>query len=453
VRVLSRTRAPALALAAAVLAACSVQPQRPQAPPQSAPVLPPPATPVIPPPTPPAVPDVAVQASPWQRLRDRFAMTSCDYRPQVMRWAQRYTKSPRRFAASWERSLPFLLIVVDELERRDLPGEFAMLPYVESGYEPVASRGDRPAGMWQLMPDTARGENLAINADYDGRLDAQASTTAALTLIERYQKQFGDWRLADMAFNSGEFRVKGLLRGRDARALSAAELGKLTFNQITHDHLDRLLALACVVSDPQRFNVTLPEPTPGDHLEAVALQSGMDVRLAARLAGMDPADLKRLNAGYRRNRMATGVDYRLLMPADRVERFHSVAQTIPVDLWNDWREQRAARTSGIASWAAEAGVPVAVLAAANALAENTTIAPTTRLLLPGREAATETTDSPSRANVHVVKSGDTLSGIAHRYDVPLAQLKRLNPAVNGKLLRPGARLRVEATAADAGGAD
>jgi membrane-bound lytic murein transglycosylase D len=407
----------------------------------------------IPPPPPPAVPDVPVQVSPWQRLRDRFAMTTCDYRPQVVRWAQRYTKSPRRFAASWERSMPFLLIVVDELERRGLPGEFAMLPYVESGYEPVSARGDRPAGMWQLMPDTARGEGLVIDADYDGRLDAQASTIAALTLIERYQKQFGDWRLADMAFNSGEFRVKGLLRGRDARTLSAAELGKLTFNQITHDHLDRLLALACVVSDPDRFNVELPEPTPGDRLEMVALQSAMDVRLAARLAGMEPADMKRFNAGYRRNRMAGAGPYRLMMPADRVQRFHGIAQTIPVELWNDWREQRATRTSGIASWAAEAGVPVAVLAAANALAETTTVGPTTRLLLPGRETDTETTDAPSRASVHVVKSGDTLSAIAHRYDVPLAQLKRLNPAVNGKLLRPGARVRVDAASVDAGGAD
>jgi len=440
----------ALALAAALLAACSIEPQRPApAPPIAAPAPPPtPAAPTVTPPAPSAVETAPEQASPWPGLRSRFAMSPCDYRPQVLRWARRYTSSPRRFAASWESAMPFLLIVADEIERRQLPGEFAMLPYVESGYEPVSSRGDRPAGIWQLVPSTAREEGLLINADYDGRLDVPASTTVALTLIERYQKEFGDWRLANMAFNSGEYRVKNLLRGRDAKSLSAAELGKLSFNQITHDHLDRLLALACVVSDPGRFGVTLPEPTPEDRLKTITLQSGMDVRLAARLAGIDAEEMKRLNAAYRRNRMPANVPHQLLMPADRVLGFETAAQSIPVALWNDWREQRAARTSGIGSFAAEVGVPVAVVATANGVGEQTTIVPSTRLLLPGRDSASEDSkaaaDEAQRARVHVVKSGDSLSSIAHRYEIPVTQLKRLNPSMKSNLLHPGDRLQVGA---------
>jgi len=349
--------------------------------------------------------------------------------------------------------MPFLLIVVDEIERRDLPGEFAMLPYVESGYEPVSARGERPAGIWQLVPRTARAEGIVIDADYDGRLDIEASTTAALTLIGRYQKEFGDWRLANMAFNSGEYRVKNLLRGRDARSLSAAELGKLSFNPITHEHLDRLLALACVISDPARFDVTLPEPTPADRLETLNLQAGMDVRLAARLAGIDVSEMKRFNAGYRRNRMPARAPHRLMIPADRVAGFEVAAQAIPVDLWNDWREQRAARTSGIGSFAAEIGVPVAVLAAANAVGEQTTVLPSTQLLLPGRDAASDkaaaaSSDEAERARVHVVKSGDNLSSIAHRYEIPVTQLKRMNPSMKGNLLHPGDRLQVGAADTD-----
>ena len=375
-------------------------------------------------------------------------MQGCSYRPQVARWAKRYAQSPRRFAASWERALPFVLVVLDELERRDLPGEFAMLPYVESSYDPGTPHGYRPAGLWQLDFDTARGQGVVIDADYDGRLDVITSTTAALDLIEKYEREFGDWRLADMAFNSGEYRVKALLHGRDAHALDAAELGKLAFNPITHDHLDRLLALACIIEDPAKFNVELPEPSPSDRLETVALESGMDVRLAARLAGMDPADLKRFNAGYRRNRMASRMPYRLVMPSDRVERFRAASKDIPVALWNDWREERAARTSGLASWAAEVGIPVAVLAAANAIGADTTVGPTTRLLLPGRETETRSTDSrdddKQRARVHVVKAGDTLSSIAHRYDMRVDELKKLNPKSHG-LLHPGDKLRVGAT--------
>ena len=139
---------------------------------------------------------------------------------------------------------------------------------------------------------TAEGGRAGHARSSDGRLDVAASTTAALSLIERYQKEFGDWRLADMAFNSGEYRVKNLLKGRDAHSLTAAELGKLAFNQITHDHLDRLLALSCIVADPARFGVTLPEPSADDRLKTIILQSGMDVRLAARLANQ-PAVCRR----------------------------------------------------------------------------------------------------------------------------------------------------------------
>ena len=367
-------------------------------------------------------------------------MTTCDYRPQVMRWAHRYTASPRTFAASWNDALPFLEIVVDEIERRHLPGEFAMLPYVESGYDPIPARGDRPAGMWQIDPDTAREEGLVVRADYDGRLDAEASTTAALSLIERYEKEFGDWRLADMAFNSGEYRVKNLLKGRDAHSLTAAELGKLAFNPITHDHLDRLLALSCIVEDPARFGVTLPEPNADDRLKTIILQSGMDVRLAARLAGIETSEMKRYNAAYRRNRMVSGVPYQLLMPASSVEKFQAAAEAIPVALWNDWREQKAARTSGLASWAAEVGIPVAVLAAANSMDETETVGPTTRLLLPGRDA--NLPDKLAHSSTYVIKAGDTPSSIAHACGVSLAELERMNPKLDAKRLKPGERLRV-----------
>lgn len=443
---LKRLRAPAFGLlVAALVAACTTQPERPALPAPS--IEPPPAPPpAVTEPTPPQT-EPGLQAaqpiSPWPRIRARFAMTSCDYRPQVVRWARRYTSSPQHFTAGWARALPFVLIVADELERRNLPGEFAMLPYVESGYEPVVAHGDYPAGMWQIDADTAREQGLVVTADFDARLDIVASTTAALSLIERYEKEFGDWRLADMAFNSGEYRVKNLLKGRDARALSAADLGRLAFNPITHDHLDRLLALSCIVADPARFGVTLPELEPGRRLKTITLQSGMDIRLAARLAGVDPADMKRLNAAYRRNRMVAGVPYELLMPVASVERFQQSAQAIPVPLWNDWREQRAARTSGLASWAAEVGIPVTVLAAANALGESSTVDPATRLLLPGRDK-NAVDEVPAPTATHVVKPGDTLSSIAQHYSVPLAVIKRLNPEVGSKTLHPGDRLRVAA---------
>lgn len=427
-----------------LLAACATPPTRtPQAPPSTPPAPPPaPATTATPPPAPATSPE---ERSLWGRLRSLFAMQGCDYSPGVQRWAKAYTQTPRAFVASWKRALPFLGLVVDELEQRGLPGEFAMLPYVESTYQPIATRGDMPAGMWQLVPDTAREAGLVVRKDYDGRLDALASTHAALDLIADYYREFADWRLADMAFNSGEFRVKKLLAGRDARDLDADELARFKFNRITHDHLDRLLALACIVEDPARFHVILPEPGPDTRLRVTQLPAGMDLRLAARLSGVPVDDLRRWNAGYRRNRMADGVPHRLLLPETRVERFLVASQAMPQPLWNDWREERAARTSGIGSWASQLGVPVAVLAAANAVGEDATVLPATRLLLPGHEP--EPADEPApgarHARTHVVAAGDTLSGIAHRYGIPLRRLQQLNPQA-GRMLHLGDKLRLDA---------
>ncbi|NCT67913.1 MAG: transglycosylase SLT domain-containing protein [Rhodanobacteraceae bacterium] len=433
--------------AALLLAACTAPPVRP--PPPAAPA-PTPPTAEQPTPSAPAapVPDAHATQSPWPRLRQRFALNACAYRPEVQRWVTQYAKAPLQFNANWTRAMPFLLLVVDEIERRDLPGELAMLPYVESDYRPVPARGgDRPAGMWQLMPDTARNAGLAVRADFDERLDAQASTRAALDLLERHHRQFDDWRLANMAFNSGEYRVRRLLGGRDANTLSAAELAKLALSPTTHDHLDRLLALACIVETPERFGLKLPEPGPDDRVRAIALEAGMDIRVAAHLAGIPVELARRLNAGYRRNRMPPDGPHRLLLPESSLARFHATADAIPVALWNDWHEERAVRTSGIGSWASQLGLPVAVLAAANALDPNTSVNPSMRLLLPGREADPPPDDAAARASarsprVHVVAAGDTLSHVARRYSIPLARLKRLNPQAG--TLRPGDRLRLSA---------
>ena len=440
-----RSRATLPVVFTLLLGACATPPTRP---PQVLPA-PPPVETAIPAVEPVAAlpPADAMPASPWVRLRASFAMQGCAYRPEVQRWAAIYTKRPRQFAASWEKAMPFLLLVVDELARRKLPGEFAMLPYVESTYQPVASRGDRAAGMWQIVPDTARERGLIVNATYDGRLDAIASTSAALDLIAHYRDEFSDWRLADMAYNSGEFKVRKLLRGRDARSLSASELARLAFNPVTHEHLDRLLALSCIIDDPARFGVTLPEPRAEDIFAMVPLKTGMDLRLAARLAGLDVRDVQRWNAGYRRSRMPATAAYQLWLPKDAIARFEAAAAAVPVELWGDWHEQRVASSSGIGTWATQVGVPVAVLAAANALDEDATVTRESALLVPGHDS--DPVDDAAPASTHersvVIRSGDTLSRIAQRNSIPLGQLRKLNPGASGTL-HPGQRLRLGGSA-------
>ncbi|HUD42114.1 MAG TPA: LysM peptidoglycan-binding domain-containing protein [Dokdonella sp.] len=428
------------------LAACGTLPRQAPAPASVPPPAAPsalPAPPAAPKPVPPVEPEPAAERSPWQRIRDGLAMPGCDHGADAMRWAHRYAASPRRFEASWVPAMPLLLWVLDEVERRKLPTEFVFLPYVESHYRPLPGRSGQPAGMWQLTATTARGQGLHVGADYDGRLDLVESTRASLDLIALYEEKFADWRLANMAFNAGEFRVRRLIEPLGDKRLSPGELARLALSRTTHEHLDKLMALACIASDPARFGVRLPEPRAADRLQTVTLPRPIDLRVAAHLAGIDVDTLRRLNAGHLRTRIAADAPLRLVLPAPQAQRF-TAASADPADtLWSDWRELRTRHATDVAALASAAGVDAHLVGLANGLAADARIADGARVLLPGREQAAPAADQ-AKAAIHVVKSGDTLGAIARRYRVKLAQLLRWNALSASATLRPGDRIRVTA---------
>jgi len=370
----------------------------------------------------------------------------------VLRWAHIYTQSPQGFQASLSQAMPFLLIVLDQLERRDLPGEFAMLPYIESTYTPLQSYGDRPGGMWQIVPNTARSFGIRINSDYDGRLDMYASTTAALDMLKQYQQEFGDWRLANMAFNAGEFRVKQLVKGHGID-LSPNDLRSIGFDAETHEHLTKLLALSCVISNPERFHVTLPQPRDVDYLHVVDLDAPVDLRLAARLAHLSDAELRRLNPGYLLPRMPDAGPYRLLLPQARVATFEQTLAQLPKSQWRDWHPVRLQQTEPLALLADFHGISETALATINTLAMGDSAHIGSELLVPGRDnnnSAHEMTIAPARAVVqaspgdklHTVQSGDTLWHIATHYGIQVRDLLRWNNLSVGSTLQLGQKLRV-----------
>jgi membrane-bound lytic murein transglycosylase D len=407
---------------------------------------------VVTPPPPPSLPPApTVAASPWDRLRQRFAMPSCDYNPAVRHWARLYAQGPGQFSASLSTVLPFLLVVLDQIEQRGMPGEFAFLPYIESTYVPLASSGDRAAGIWQLMPDTAREAGLRITPDYDGRLDIYASTNAALDLLQRYGQEFGDWRLADMAFNAGEYGVKQLV-GDDKARRSATELGRLRVHAGTHEHLAKLLAVACIVADPQRFNVELPDPDIDDTLALIEFPAPVDIALAARLAGIDEARLRRLNPGLLHARMPANGPFHLLLPASRRMAVEQTLGKMPQYAWRDWHSVALKQTETLSLFATENDLDLSALAAINDVPGDAPLAPGTHLLLPGRAASDGdlVQDLPQRASRETlsgtlrVQAGDTLWSIAQRYGLRMDDLLRWNGLSRTATLHLGQRLRLDA---------
>jgi membrane-bound lytic murein transglycosylase D len=378
-------------------------------------------------------------------------MPGCDYNPAVRRWARAYTQNPAQFAASISQAMPYLLVVLDEIERRELPGEFVFLPYIESTYTPVSSSGDRAAGIWQLMPDTARETGLPITPEYDGRLDIYASTQAALDLIERYQREFDDWRVVDLAYNAGEYGVKTLVRSGTV-GNGADELARLRVNPGAHDHLAKLLAVACVASDPQRFNIKLPEPLTDDWLTHVTLAAPVDLNLIASIAGIDVAQLRRYNPGYTLGRMPANGPYGLLIPSAQKEAVETVLSLMPTPMWREWHDVALQQDEAVDVIATAHDLDADALASVNHVASDSVLPAGKHVLLPGRgdgplstidnRRTTTAARATSAPSMHIVRSGESLWIIARSERVRIDDLLRWNGLQRTSTLHLGQRLRL-----------
>jgi membrane-bound lytic murein transglycosylase D len=276
-----------------LLSACSMAPTQPS---RSLAIAPPVTT----------APNVDLQPKPvqapaatdlWSSLRASFAMDDCDADPSIMQWAREYTRNPDRFEQRVNEVLPLVTYAHNAALKHDVAGEFALLPWVESEYRHVPGGKNRPAGMWQIMPETARTLGLKVDKNYDGRMDIAASTDAVMNMMHKYHDDLDDWRLVDIAYNSGEF---GLRKTLDAHGMPPADpaIPKIPMKAGTREHLAKLLAIACVVRQPERFNVNLPGETPSAALRVVNVDRPQTLTQAARQSGMSVDSLRQFNPGY-----------------------------------------------------------------------------------------------------------------------------------------------------------
>jgi len=391
-----------------VLAACATQPPKPS--PTSAVVT---AIPVVPLPqvAPADIPEEAHE--PWASIIASDVMPDCADSPLIRANAAMYTRSPARFEQLLQQSLPLIIYVHKQLQDAGIPGEFAMLPMLESSYN-AAEPGHRnnPAGMWQLMPRTARLHGVTVNRQYDGRLDPVASTRAAIKMLKALNQRFEDWRLTDMAYNSGPYAVLGALR--EHPELGSEAIPAIPVSRTTRTHLARLMALSCILRQPERFQVQLPKPSSADGLATIEVPAGTRLKNAAEMAEISETKLRALNPGYVGGSVPSDSPRTLLLPTGAVE---SLA---------------AALTVG-------ASEPVAQV---NTREQNA--GPSSTLRLPDEPTPPPQDNSPAPpapAQHHRVRQGDTLWSIAHRYHVSVKDLKRWN-SLRDNNVRAGEELRV-----------
>ncbi len=342
----------------------------------------------------------------YEDFRTGLADPTCDAAATSARWKKHFGHAPGQLAKGSDDLLPLFGYVVDALRQADLPTEFALIPFVESGYKPGARSPSGPAGLWQFIGITARNHGVAIRAGYDGRLSPVDSTQAAVRYLKTLHGMFGgDWRLAVMAYNAGEYRILQSMRrgGMNAQNARPAELPGLS--GITYAYVEKLHALACIfqqADDREEWLRTLDRPVP--RLEAHVLPDGVsNLDAYARNQGHDAALLRRLNPALAAGVSRGGKTLRLLAPASS-------------------SGARAAGEPPAATPSAKAGSPATKRFDAN---------------------ATEVASGS-----HTVQRGESAWTIARRYGMQPQQLLARNGLSSTSTLKPGMVLQLGTDATD-----
>ena len=269
----------------------------------------------------------------YRNFREGLADPDCSGEHSSARWRRHYAAAPVRMANESDDVLALFGYVVDSVRAAGLPTEYALIPFVESGYKPGARSSLGPAGMWQMIRLTARAHRVPMHAGYDGRLSPVESTRAAVRYLKTLHGMFaGDWRLAAMAYNAGEYRVFSALR-RSGQVARSADPEKLTtLSGITRAYVRKLHALSCLfddVDDGEQWLQALDRQVPV--LEAVELPPGVrELGAWASANGRDPARVRRLNPSFANGRLARGERERqVLVPSLAPAMLATEADAVP----------------------------------------------------------------------------------------------------------------------------
>jgi len=399
-------------------------------------------------------PDVATSndSDIWARLRKGFTMKPLDS-PLVEREARWFANNPEYMQRMMERARLYLYYIADEVEKRGMPMEIALLPAIESAYKANAYSRARASGLWQFMPGTGRLYGLKANWWYDGRRDVQASTQAALDYLEKLYNDFdGDWHLALAAYNAGEGKVGRMMKYNERKG-KPTEYQHLKLKRETVHYVPKLMAMVSIVADPDKYGVKLASIPDEPYFARVETGSQIDLGVVAKLVDVPVDDLHDINPGYTRWATDPNGPHHLLVPADKKDALIAGLNSLPEEERVQWMHHVVKRGDNLHEIARRYGVTVPVVRTANNLRSNL-LRSGQDLLIPisARPLKPEVIRTASRAStsraargepvIHRVRRGDTLSSIARRYNVVVGQLAKWNLMQMSDVLRLGQKLKI-----------
>jgi membrane-bound lytic murein transglycosylase D len=393
--------------------------------------------------------DRAARADLWDRVRAGFAIPTLD-NDRVREHERWYANRPDYVQRMTERGSRYLYHVVEELNKRGMPTELALLPFIESAFNPQAMSSARASGMWQFMPGTGRTFDLRQNMFRDERRDVLASTRAALDYLQKLYAMFGDWQLALAAYNWGEGNVQRAI-ARNQRAGLSVDYSSLRMPDETRHYVPKLQAVKNIVLQPANFGLTLPPVANHPYFVAVGIERDIDVELAARLAELPLDEFKALNPQMNRPVILAAGTPQVLLPYDNAN--HFVRQLPqhrgPLSSWTAWVVPKTLRPADAAR---QVGMSEEQLRDVNLIPPRMLVRAGSTLLVPRNEKRQEDVsehladnavmtlapDGPSLRRV-ALKAGrkDSVASVARRYRVSAVQVAHWNGVSAGSSFRPG----------------
>lgn len=394
---------------------------------------------------------VDLPADLWERIRRGFAMPDLQV-DLVQDREQWYAQRPDYIHRMTERSSKYLYHIVEEIERRGMPTELALLPFIESAFNPQAVSSARASGMWQFMPRTGKDFDLKQNAFRDDRRDVLASTRAALDYLQKLHGMFGDWHLALAAYNWGEGNVSRSL-SRNQRIGAPLAYTELRMPAETRMYVPKLQAMKNVVANPQALGVNLPSIPNHPYFQTVPLPRDMDVALIARLAEVSAEDFKALNPSAHRPVMLAGGTPQILLPWDNAEIFQRNMEAYAGRLasWTVWV---ATKNMKVADVAKRYNMAEEEFRQINKIPPRMLIKAGSALLVPRtshqqNDVSAKLADNGQlnlapevtlRKQIVKARKNDSLLLIAKRYKVSAEQVAEWNGLSVNSALRPGQKI-------------
>ncbi|QPF74830.1 transglycosylase SLT domain-containing protein [Roseateles sp. DAIF2] len=478
----SRLSSLALASLAALLSACASLPPQSATSPATPPAAPhaaaPAAAPVLAPldlgqPAPAAAPqampqvedsldpgvsinldDSAARADLWARLRDGFAMP--DLQNELVGRAESwYSDRPDYVARMTERGSRYLYHIVAEVEKRKMPMELALLPFIESAFNPQALSSAKASGMWQFMPATGRDFDLKQNIFRDDRRDVLASTRAALDYLGRLHAMFGDWHLALAAYNWGQGNVQRAIK-RNEKAGLPTDYESLRMPDETRYYVPKLQAVKNIVLRPQAYALALPPVANHPYFLSVAIDRDIDVEVAARLAAMSPEAFKQFNPQANKPVLLAAAGTQVLLPYDNADAFARNLATHrgPLASWTAWVVPKTMKPADAAK---QVGMSEALLRELNRIPPRMLVKAGSTLLVPrsGKRDQDVSEHLAENASISLAPDvpplrrvslkagkGDTVASVARRYKVSAEQVAQWNKVSAKASFKPGQTLVV-----------